>query len=101
MILVLLSVLAMAADSCPVGNLKDCQLYLQKEHAKKDDASFVQKYNEVCGENKTFSCVKVTVRDDVDAIMKEQSSLRGPKAALYKVSDGSENFIYVLAPKTK
>lgn len=91
--------LASAGPGCPVGDIKACQTYLKAEHAKKDDVAFAEKYAQVCAENKTFSCVKLTVRDDVNAVMKEQVKMRGPKAALFNITPGDETYIYILSPK--
>ena len=99
MLITLFISLAFAGSSCPVGNIKACQSYLRTEQAKKDDVAFAEKYNQVCAENKTFSCVKLTVRDDVNEVMKEQVKNRGPKAALFAVTPGDETYIYILSPK--
>ncbi len=99
MLITLLVSLVYAGSSCPVGNLKACQNYLKSEHAKKDDVAFAEKYDQVCAENKTFSCVKLTVRDDVNEVMKEQVKMRGDKAALFNITPGEETYIYILAPK--
>ena len=93
--------LAIAQVNCPVGNIKACQSYLKSEHAKKNDAAFIEKYDAVCSDNKTFSCIKMTVRDDVNLVLKDQIQLRGPQAALYVVKLTEESFIYILAPKKK
>ena len=99
MLLTLFFSLAFAGSTCPVGNLKACQTYLKAEHAKKNDAAFVEKYDRVCSENKTFSCVKLTVRDDVKEVLKEQVKIRGEKAALFDITPGEETYIYILSPK--
>ena len=52
------------ADSCPVGNLKACQDYLKLQQ-NDPESSFIEKYNEVCNANPTFSCIKVIVRGDM------------------------------------
>ncbi len=101
MTLFFIAALAFAQGVCPVGNIKACQSYLKTEHAKKNDSAFVEKFDVVCGENKTFSCIKMTVRDDVNLVLKDQIQLRGPNAALYVVKLTEENFIYILAPKSK
>lgn len=99
MFIYLLVSMALASSTCPVGNLKACQAYLNAEHAKKNDAAFAEKYDQICSENKTFSCVKLTVRDDVKEVMKEQIKIRGNKAALFNITPGEETYIYILAPK--
>ena len=91
--------LAFAGSTCPVGNLKVCQTYLRAEQEKKNDAAFAEKFDQVCSENKKFSCVKLTVRDDVNEVLKEQVKIRGAKAALFAVTPGDETYIYILAPK--
>lgn len=98
MILLLISTLAFA-NSCPARNLKACQAYLKSEYEKKNNADFVEKYNEICAQNKTFSCIKITVRDDVNEVMKEQTKIRGPYAALFSVTSNEENYIYILTKK--
>lgn len=101
MTLLFVATLALAQASCPVGNLKACQSYLKSEHMKKNDPVFIEKFDIVCSENKTFSCIKMTVRDDINLVLKDQAQLRGPNAALFAVKSTDENFIYILAPKTK
>ncbi len=101
MMILLLSAFAFAANTCPVGKLKECQTYLKTQLAKKNDQAFMEKYDQVCAENKDFSCIKVTVRDDVNLVMKDQVQLRGPNADFYSVKVGGEDFIYILMPKAK
>jgi hypothetical protein len=88
------------AQICPTGNLKACQDFLKKNYAKPDDANFRKLYEQVCSENKTFSCLKITVRGDVSEVMKEKASER-PKASLFVVKNYEETFIYILDAKKK
>ncbi len=92
--------LTLATPSCPVGNLKACQTYLKTQHQKGEAAAFAAAYTEVCATNPKFSCVKIMVRADVNLELKEQTKLRGLKAALYTITLDGENFIYVLSDKS-
>lgn len=96
----LASNLTFAAPPCPVGNLKVCQTYLKTQHQKGEAAAFAAAYTEVCATNPKFSCVKIIVRADVNLELKEQTKLRGLKAALYTITLDGENFIYVLSDKS-
>lgn len=87
------------ANVCPIGNLRACQAYLKKNYRKPEDPRFVEKYNQVCLENKTFSCLKITVRGDMTEAMKEQGANRGPNAQLFHVRIFEENYIYILNSK--
>lgn len=95
----LLSVVSFA-DTCPVGNIKACQDYLKKEHSKMENAEFVVSFDQVCGANPKFSCVKIIVRGDMVDEKKEQLKRRGPKAAFFEVASGGETYLYVLNVKT-
>lgn len=95
----LLSVVSFA-DTCPVGNIKACQDYLKNVHAKVDNAEFAVSFDQVCGANPKFSCVKIIVRGDMKDERKEQLKRRGPKAAFYEVTNSGETYLYVLTGKT-
>lgn len=96
--LLLMSMLVWA-QTCPVGDIKACQDYLKVKHKTLKAQQFADAYDVICSENKTFSCVKLTVRDDLDAVMKDQAEKRGDKSALYTVKFETEDFIYILAKK--
>ena len=94
----LLSVLSFA-DNCPIGNIKACQDYLNKEHAKKETSEFALSFDQVCSKNPKFSCIKIIVRADMAEEKKEQTKKRGPKATFYEVTNGGETYLYVLTEK--
>ena len=92
------SILAMAS-TCPKGHFAVCEKYLKSVHAKNQGRAFSDKYDEVCGENKTFQCIKIVVRGNVTDEMKMQSKERGLQSALFAVTLEEEKFIFVFAKK--
>ena len=83
------------ADTCKKGDLKDCAKVLK---SKEGSETFVQTYDAVCAENKTFKCLKRTVRGDVKEeakYMKEEF----PKAYLFTAKDGTDDKVFVLDKK--
>jgi hypothetical protein len=91
---------AVQAGTCKVGQLRECQRYLQTQMGTIDQGrAFTEKFDQVCSQNNQFLCVKVIVRGDLDDEMKEQLSERGPTAAAYTVKLDDENYIFILAAK--
>jgi len=92
---ILLFGLAAHADHCKKGDLKDCGRVLKAKEAAED---FVATYDAICSENKTFKCLKRTVRGDVKEelnYMKDEF----PKAQFFPAKDGGEEKIFVLDKK--
>jgi hypothetical protein len=84
-----------SADVCKKGDIKDCAKFLK---SKEGTPEFSNSYEQVCGENKTFKCLKRTVRGDVNEEMKYMKE-EYPKANLYKVNEGGEDKIFALDKK--
>ncbi|HEY8270821.1 MAG TPA: hypothetical protein VIG33_08010 [Pseudobdellovibrionaceae bacterium] len=83
------------AETCKRGDIKDCAKVLKAEEGSE---TFVQTYKNVCSENKTFKCLKRTVRGDVKEemkYMKEEYS----QAYLFSTKDGTDDKIFVLDKK--
>lgn len=92
---ILLFGLAAHANHCKTGDLKDCGKVLK---AKEGHDDFVVTYDAICGENKTFKCLKRTVRGDIKeemTYMKEEF----PKAQLFQAKDRGEDKVFVLDKK--
>ena len=90
-----LSISAYAGDVCKTGDLKDCVKVLK---SKENSPEFITNYDQVCKDNKTFMCLKRTVRGEVVDEMgyiKEEY----PKAHFFTVKDGTENKVFVLDKK--
>lgn len=86
------------AGICKVGDLKDCSAALKKIHAGDQGDTFAKAYDDVCGENAKFKCVKKIVRGD----MKEELQYTRqdhPKASLFNVKLDGESYIYILESK--
>ena len=97
-LLIFVPMLAMAS-TCPKGDFSACEKYLKGVHGKNQSRAFSDKYDEVCGENKTFQCIKIVVRGNVPEEMKMQAKERGPQSALYAVTIEEEKYIFVFAKK--
>jgi hypothetical protein len=83
------------AETCKKGDIKDCAKVLK---AKEGSESFIQTYDNICSENKSFKCLKRTVRGDVKEeakYMKEEY----PKGYLFTTKDGIEDKVFVLDKK--
>ena len=87
------------AGYCPKGNFVQCEKFLKTLHQKEIGKEFSDKYDEICGENKKFQCVKIVVRGNVDDEIKMQAKERGPKAALFTVTLEEEKYIFVFSKK--
>lgn len=91
----LVSTSAMAADVCKPADLKDCVKVLK---SKEGSPEFIAHYDQVCKDNKTFKCLKRTVRGEVSEEMKYIKE-EYPKATFFTVKDGDENKVFVLEKK--
>jgi len=83
------------AETCKKGDLKDCAKVLKAKEGAED---FNASYDAVCSENKTFKCLKRTVRGDMKeelGFMKEEF----PKASLFKTKENGEDKVFVLDKK--
>jgi hypothetical protein len=83
------------AETCKKADLKDCAKVLKAKEGAED---FNQTYDAVCSENKTFKCLKRTVRGDMKeelGYMKEEF----PKANLFKTKENGEDKVFVLDKK--
>ncbi|MGZ3746036.1 MAG: hypothetical protein ACXWRE_01795 [Pseudobdellovibrionaceae bacterium] len=83
------------AETCKKGDIKDCAKILKSQEGSE---TFVQTYNAVCSENKTFKCLKRTVRGDVKEELKYMKE-EYPQAHLFTTKDGGDNKIFVLDKK--
>lgn len=91
----LLGLAANAGDVCKKGDLKDCARVLKQKEGADD---FVVSYDQVCTDNKSFKCLKRTVRGDVKEelpYIKEEF----PKAYFFTVKESAEEKIFVLDKK--
>jgi hypothetical protein len=93
--MILLLGFAAHADICKKGDVKDCAKVLKAKEGAED---FVQSYDSVCGENKTFKCLKRTVRGDVKEEIKYMKE-EFPRAYLFSTKDGTEDKVFVLDKK--
>ncbi|WP_413289452.1 hypothetical protein [Bdellovibrio sp. HCB337] len=83
------------AETCKVGDLKDCAKALKAKQGAED---FNSTYDKVCSENKTFKCLKRTVRGDLKeelGYMKDEF----PKAHLFPTKENGEDKVFVLDKK--
>ena len=86
------------AGLCKTGDLKACAAALKKLNASDQGDKFAKAYDDVCGENAKFKCVKKIVRGDI----KEESQYTRqdhPKATLFEVKLDGESYIYILESK--
>ena len=86
---------AHALESCKPGDLKDCARVLKSKEGKED---FNVTYAQVCSENKTFKCLKRTVRGDMNEELKYMKD-EFPKANFYKTKEKGEDKVFVLDKK--
>lgn len=86
---------AYAGEVCKKGDIKDCARVLK---AKESSGDFVVSYDQVCSDNKTFKCLKRTVRGEVSEEMKYIKE-EFPKAYFFTTKDNSEDKIFVLDKK--
>ena len=91
----LLISLAAYADTCKKGDLKDCGKVLKAKEGAED---FVSTYDAICSENKTFKCLKRTVRGDIKEEIKYMKE-EFPKAQFFQTKDGGEDKVFVLDKK--
>lgn len=92
---ILFSGLAAGAEVCKKGDVKDCAKVLK---TKEGSEEFNSTYEQVCSENKTFKCLKRTVRGDIKEelnYMKDEF----PKAHLFKTKENGEEKVFVLDKK--
>lgn len=87
--------LSAQAETCKVADLKDCIKVLK---AKEGSDEFAAAYDMVCSENKTFKCLKRTVRGDVKEELKYMKD-EFPKATLFTSKEGGEVKVFVLEKK--
>ncbi len=87
------------AETCPQGNYQKCQTILQSTHAKAKAQVFAEKFDAVCAENKTFQCIKIVVRGNIQEEIKMQAKERGPRSALFAVKLEDDQYIFVFAQK--
>lgn len=92
---ILLLGLSAHANHCKTGDLKDCGKVLKAKEGAED---FVATYDAICGENKTFKCLKRTIRGDVKEELKFMKD-EFPKAQLFPAKDGGEDKVFVLDKK--
>jgi hypothetical protein len=92
---ILLLGLAAHADTCKKGDLKDCGKVLK---AKEGADDFNSTYDAVCNENKTFKCLKRTVRGDIKEELKYMKE-EFPKAQLFPTKESGEDKVFVLDKK--
>lgn len=92
---ILLLGLSAHANHCKTGDLKDCGKVLK---AKEGTEEFNAAYDAVCSENKTFKCLKRTVRGDVKEEIKYMKD-EFPKAHLFTTKEGGEDKVFVLDKK--
>jgi hypothetical protein len=84
-----------AGPVCKKGDVKDCARVLKE---KNDSSEFRGLYDQVCTDNKSFKCVKITVRGEPKEELKYQKTLN-PKAYMFLTKDGGEDRIYTLDRK--
>lgn len=92
---ILLSGFAANAEVCKKGDIKDCARVIKENEGKPE---FKATYDQACLENKTFMCLKRTVRGDVKEELK-YTKQEFPKAYLFTHKDGSEDKLYILDKK--
>lgn len=83
------------AETCKKGDLKDCAKVLKSKEGAED---FNTTYDTVCSENKTFKCLKRTVRGDIKeelGYMKDEF----PKAHFFTTKENGEDKVFVLDKK--
>lgn len=86
------------AEVCKHGDLKACAAALQKINAHNQEMDFTKAYDEVCGANAKFKCIKKIVRGDMKTEM-GYTRQDHPKAHLYPAKADGENYIYILEAK--
>ena len=92
---ILLLSIAAQANHCKTGDLKDCGKVLK---AKEGSEEFNYTYDSICSENKTFKCLKRTVRGDVKEELKYMKE-EFPKAQLFTTKESGEDKVFVLDKK--
>lgn len=93
--LILVAAVSHAGDVCKKGDLKDCVRALKE---KSEAPDFRVLYDQVCADNKTFKCVKITIRSEPKEELEYQKT-RFPKATLFLTKDLGEDKIFVLDKK--
>jgi hypothetical protein len=98
--LVILSLLASAGmahaeDICKTGDIRDCARVLKEKNESPD---FKAAYDQVCMENKSFKCVKITIRGEPKEELAYQKT-QYPKSYLFLTKDGTEDKIFRLEKK--
>lgn len=88
---------ANAENICKTGDLKDCARVLKEKEAG-EPAEFRAAYDEVCLENKSFKCVKTTIRGEPKEELAYQKT-QYPHANLFLTKEGTEDKIYRLEKK--
>ena len=91
----LASTSAFAGDVCKPGDFRECVKVLKSKEGRPE---FIAHYDKVCKDNKTFKCLKRTVRGEVAEEMKYIRE-EFPKANFFTVKDGTENKVFVLDKK--
>jgi hypothetical protein len=93
--ILLVGLAASADDLCKKGDIKDCAKVLKTKEGADD---FVVQYDQVCRDNKTFKCLKRTVRGDVKEELKYIKE-EFPKAYFFSTKDSGEDKVFVLDKK--
>lgn len=83
------------ADTCKKGDLRDCGRVLKSKQGADD---FNTTYDTICSENKTFKCLKRTVRGDVKEELKYMKE-EFPKAQFFPTKESGEDKVFVLDKK--
>lgn len=81
-----------AAELCKVGDIKDCGKVLKAKEGAED---FNLSYNQICKDNKTFKCLKRTVRGDIKEEMKYVKE-EFPKAYIFETKESGDDKIFVI-----
>lgn len=92
---ILLSAMAAQAETCKKGDIKDCARVIKEVEGKPE---FKATYDQACLENKTFKCLKRTVRGDIKEEM-GYAKQEFPKAHFFTTKEGSEDKLYILDKK--
>ena len=86
---------AQAVEICKKGDLKDCARALKAKEGAED---FNVSYDQTCSDNKTFKCLKRTVRGDMAEELKYMKE-EFPKANFFKTKENGEDKVFVLDKK--
>lgn len=85
-----------AETICKPKDLNDCAKVI-KTHVG-DREALNHSFNEICQENKTFKCTRVTVRGNVDEEITFKKK-ENPKAFLFPSKIGEDNVILMIQNK--